>query len=59
MFICLCGVESPVDEPDGRCVFQRLREVLEAGPAQKDGEQPLIIRHHDQSARRFRGVDAS
>lgn len=39
--------------------FQRLREMFEAGPAQKSGEQPLIIRHHDDSARRFRGVEAS
>lgn len=39
--------------------FQRLREMFEAGPAQKNGEQPLIISHHDDSARRFRGVDAS
>ncbi|TNM93881.1 hypothetical protein fugu_002057 [Takifugu bimaculatus] len=38
---------------------KRLREMFEAGPAQKNGEQPLIIRHHDDSARRFRGVDAA
>ncbi|TWW63233.1 Sperm-associated antigen 17 [Takifugu flavidus] len=35
---------------------KRLREMFEAGPAQKNGEQPLIIRHHDDSARRFRGA---
>lgn len=39
--------------------FQRLGEMFEAEKAQKKSQQPLIIRHHDEAARRFRGANAS